>query len=58
MKKDQDPTERFAFQLITSRDIALNIATDGLSSEHLAFSIEKYLGKFVIFIFNRQYIVF
>ena len=45
MKKTQDPTERFAFHLITSRDIALNIATDGLSCEQLAFSTDKYLGK-------------
>jgi hypothetical protein len=45
MKKTQDPTERFAFHLITSRDIALNIATDGLTCEQLSFSIEKYLGK-------------
>jgi hypothetical protein len=45
MKKNQDPTERFAFHLITSRDIALNIATDGLTCEQLSFSIEKYLGK-------------
>ncbi len=45
MKKNQDPTERFAFHLITSRDIALNIASDGLCSEHVSFSIDKYLGN-------------
>ncbi|CAF3881192.1 unnamed protein product [Rotaria sordida] len=45
MKKDQDPTERFAFHLITSRDIALNIATDGITCEQLSFSLDKYLGN-------------
>ncbi len=48
MKKDRDPTERYAFHLITTRDIALNIATDGLTCEQLSFSIDKYLGKFII----------
>jgi hypothetical protein len=48
MKKDQDPIERFAFHLITSRDIALNIATDGLNCDQLSFSIEKYLGIFIL----------
>jgi hypothetical protein len=54
MKKDHDLTERFAFHLITSKDIALNIANDGLSCEQLSFSIDKYLGIFtvlIIFIF-------
>ncbi len=45
MKKDRDPTERFAFLLITNRDLALNIATDGLQCEQLTFPIDKYLGK-------------
>jgi hypothetical protein len=45
MKKDQDPIERLAFHLITYRDVALNIANDGLRSEQLSFPIEKYLGK-------------
>ncbi|CAF4251535.1 unnamed protein product [Rotaria sp. Silwood2] len=45
MKKDQDPIERFAFHLITSRDIALNIATDGLTCQQLSFSLDKYLGN-------------
>lgn len=44
MKQEHDFTERFAFHLITSRDTALNIATDGLSCEQLPFSIDKYLG--------------
>ncbi len=48
MKKDRDPTERFAFHLITSRDLALNIATDGLQCEQLSFPIEKYLGNFIL----------
>ncbi|CAF1244746.1 unnamed protein product [Adineta steineri] len=45
MKKSQDPTERFAFHLITSRDSALDIATNGLTCEQLSFSIDKYLGN-------------
>jgi hypothetical protein len=53
MKKDRDPTERFAFHLITSRDLALNIATDGLQCEQLSFPIEKYLGKFILQIIDR-----
>lgn len=50
MKKDQDITERFAFHLVSSRDTALNIANDGLSCEQLSFTIDKYLGKFIIYI--------
>lgn len=46
MKKEQNPTERFAFHLIPSRTMALTIATEGLSSEQLTLPIEKYLGKF------------
>jgi hypothetical protein len=46
MKKDQDLTERLAFHLIAYRDLALNVATDGLSCGQLSFPIEKYLGKF------------
>ena len=46
MKKEHDPTERFAFHLITSREMALSIANDGLACEQLTFPIEKYLGKF------------
>ena len=49
MKKEQDPVERFAFHLIKSRDIALTIATDGLTCEQLTFSIDKYLGKFILY---------
>ncbi|CAF1006016.1 unnamed protein product [Rotaria sp. Silwood1] len=45
MKKDQDPIERFAFHLITSRDTAINIANDGLTCEQLSFSLDKYLGN-------------
>lgn len=47
MKKEHDLTERFAFHLIKSRDIALDIATNGLSCKQLTFSIEKYLGRFI-----------
>jgi len=45
MKKDRDPTERFAFHLIPSKDLALNIANDGLNCQQLSFSIDKYLGN-------------
>jgi len=45
MKKDQDPIERLAFHLITYRDVALNVANDGLRCEQLSFPIEKYLGN-------------
>ncbi len=47
MKKDQDPIERLAFHLITYRDVALNVANNGLMSDQLTFSIDKYLGKFI-----------
>jgi hypothetical protein len=47
MKKDQEPIERLAFHLITYRDVAVNVANDGLRSEQLSFSIEKYLGKVI-----------
>ncbi|UJR13818.1 hypothetical protein I4U23_000829 [Adineta vaga] len=45
MKKSQDQIERFAFHLVSSRDIAMNIANDGLSCEQLTFPIDKYLGN-------------
>lgn len=45
MKKDQEPTERLAFHLITYRGVALNVANNGLQCEQLSFSTEKYLGK-------------
>lgn len=45
MKKEQDPIERLAFHLITYRDVALTVANDGLRSEQLSFSCEKYLGN-------------
>jgi hypothetical protein len=48
MKKDQDPIERLAFHLITYRDVALNVANNGLTSEQLSFPIEKYLGEFKV----------
>jgi hypothetical protein len=50
MRKNQEPTERFAFHLIKSRDTALTIATDGLICEQLPFSIDKYLGEFIMYI--------
>jgi hypothetical protein len=53
MKKDQDPIERLAFHLITYRDVALNVANDGLRCEQLSFPIDKYLGKFSM---NRIYL--
>ncbi|CAF4701901.1 unnamed protein product [Rotaria socialis] len=45
MKKDQDPIERFGFHLITYRDVALNVANNGVQCEQLFFPIEKYLGN-------------
>ena len=45
MKKDQDVIERLAFHLITYRDVAINVATNGLSSDQLSFPIDKYLGE-------------
>jgi hypothetical protein len=53
MKKDQDPIERLAFHLITYRDVALNVANDGLRCEQLSFPIDKYLGKFFM---NKIYL--
>ena len=47
MKQEHNPIERLAFHLIPSRDIALQIATDGLRCEQLSFSIDNYLGKFI-----------
>lgn len=47
MKKDQDITERLAFHLITYRAVAINVATNGLSSDQLSFPIEKYLGEYL-----------
>lgn len=44
LKKEQEPIERLAFQLIVQRDAALPIATGGLSCEQLSLSSEKYLG--------------
>lgn len=46
MKKEQDPVERLAFHLVSSRDVALSIANDGLSCEQLSFSLDKYLGNY------------
>ena len=45
MKKEQDPIERLAFHLVTYRDVAANVASDGLNCEQLSFPIEKYLGR-------------
>ncbi|CAM4812404.1 unnamed protein product [Rotaria magnacalcarata] len=45
MKKDQDPIERFGFHLITYRDVALNVANNGVQCEQLFFPVEKYLGN-------------
>ncbi|CAF1486170.1 unnamed protein product [Adineta ricciae] len=45
MKKEQDPIERLAFHLVTYRDVATNIASDGLNCGQLSFPIEKYLGN-------------
>ncbi|CAF4672940.1 unnamed protein product [Rotaria sp. Silwood1] len=45
MKKDHDPIERLGFHLIAYRDIALNVANNGLHCEQLSFTIEKYLGN-------------
>ncbi|CAF4342904.1 unnamed protein product, partial [Rotaria sp. Silwood2] len=45
MKKDQDPIERLGFHLIAYRDVALNVANNGLHCEQLSFTIEKYLGN-------------
>ncbi|CAF0729167.1 unnamed protein product [Adineta ricciae] len=45
MKKEQDPIERLAFHLVNYRDVAANVASDGLNCEQLSFPIEKYLGN-------------
>jgi hypothetical protein len=45
MKKEQDPIERLAFHLITYRDVAVNVANNGLNSEQLSFPIDRYLGN-------------
>ncbi|CAF1260744.1 unnamed protein product [Adineta steineri] len=45
MKKDQDPIERLAFHLITYRDVALNVANNGIQCEQLSFPIDKHLGN-------------
>jgi hypothetical protein len=54
MKKDQDPIERLAFHLITYRDVALNVANNGLTSEQLSFPIEKYLGEFKVDLYSNR----
>jgi hypothetical protein len=49
MKNEQTlPIERLAFHLIVSRDMALNIATNGLQCEQLSFPIDKYLGQLIL----------
>jgi hypothetical protein len=45
LKKEQEPIERLAFQLLVQSDAALSIATDGLSCEQLFFPSDKYLGQ-------------
>ncbi len=52
MKKEQDPIERLAFHLITYRDVAVNVANNGLNSEQLSFPIDRYLGEISLFFFE------